>query len=265
MSGSIAGRFAGGGKAFADGVDWAAWSGHQFERPTQTGLHFWVRADDLELSDGASVASWADRSIQANDLSQATAADQPTYREDFSRGLPAVEFNSDFMHANGVASLVNGDDTPITLFYAIERVSPGSNDFSWSFGNSSDDNPFYSMSSGENESNDWRYVRRDDSGTLSGHIDDLGLISGVLYLFVIRHFSDGTFEVRKNGEVVISNDQSAVDTLTCDQFALGCLYRTSAGNFFQCAYHEFGIYDRAVSDAEAAEIEYYLNDRYQAY
>lgn len=57
----------------------------------------WLKADDISLSDGASVASWADASGNGNDVVQTSGIKQPTYQatSNINSG-PAVRFtNSD--------------------------------------------------------------------------------------------------------------------------------------------------------------------------
>jgi sialidase-1 len=68
--------------------------------PTYPGLHGWYDAADGvngpgSPSDGASVTSWADRSVSGNDLvrSSTDAGQRPTYLASAANGLPAVDFD----------------------------------------------------------------------------------------------------------------------------------------------------------------------------
>ena len=55
----------------------------------------WIRADDLSLSDGASVSAWADSSGNGNDLgSSANDPNDPAFYSNQINGLPVVRFNS---------------------------------------------------------------------------------------------------------------------------------------------------------------------------
>jgi hypothetical protein len=55
----------------------------------------WLKADDISLSDGASVTSWFDASGNGNNVSQSSGTKQPTYQatSNINSG-PAVRFNS---------------------------------------------------------------------------------------------------------------------------------------------------------------------------
>lgn len=59
------------------------------ELPVAAALH--VAADTLSLSDGNSVATWADGSGNGNDLTSA-GAEQPVYKTSIINGLPVVRF-----------------------------------------------------------------------------------------------------------------------------------------------------------------------------
>lgn len=59
-----------------------------------TDLLGWWEGDQLVLSDGASVASWTDASVNARHAVQATGANQPTYRATGGpNSKPCVEFD----------------------------------------------------------------------------------------------------------------------------------------------------------------------------
>src|SRR5262245_56365396 len=57
------------------------------------GLGLWLRADDLGLSDGAAVASWADASGQGSHATQGTAGRRPVFQAAAVAGHGAVRFD----------------------------------------------------------------------------------------------------------------------------------------------------------------------------
>lgn len=67
--------------------------GGAFVPTSITGLVLWVKADSLALSDGDPVSTWTDSSTQGNNLTQATGANQPTYKTAIVNGKPVVRFN----------------------------------------------------------------------------------------------------------------------------------------------------------------------------
>ncbi len=79
-----------------------------------TGAKLWLKADAITgLADGAKVANWADSSGNANDASQATAANQPTYVANGQNSLPTVRF--DDLDADSTANGVQFLDSKATV------------------------------------------------------------------------------------------------------------------------------------------------------
>lgn len=72
-----------------------------FDPSTVAGLIGWWKADALALSDGTAVATWTDSSAAGNNLTQATPANQPTYKTGIVNGKPIVRFDglASFMRA----------------------------------------------------------------------------------------------------------------------------------------------------------------------
>jgi hypothetical protein len=59
---------------------------------SSSALLYWLRADTMGLSNGASVAAWNDESSRGNTFTQSTAARQPTYVSSGINGQAAVQF-----------------------------------------------------------------------------------------------------------------------------------------------------------------------------
>jgi hypothetical protein len=75
--------------------------------PADLSPSLWLRADDLELADGADVASWSDVSGNARHLD--TSVGTQTYYRNAINGRPAVRFEDDgYLYA--AASAVQMDD-----------------------------------------------------------------------------------------------------------------------------------------------------------
>lgn len=72
----------------------------------------WWRADDLAgLTDGVGIASWADKSANANTLTQATSANRPTKQTD-AAGLTLARFTAASQHALSKDSATGLKDAP---------------------------------------------------------------------------------------------------------------------------------------------------------
>ena len=76
------------------------------------GLQFWTKADagTSTTTDGTAVSQWNDQSLNAFDLTQVTASQQPLYREGTagSNFNPGLQFNDDFL--NNTSRIVETSD-----------------------------------------------------------------------------------------------------------------------------------------------------------
>lgn len=74
-------------------------SGGAFSPDDLSDLRCWYVAESIGIADGAAVGTWADQSGNAFDLTQATAANKPTYQTADLNGLATVEFDgsNDYM------------------------------------------------------------------------------------------------------------------------------------------------------------------------
>ena len=83
-------------------------------------------ADDLALSDGGAVSTWADRSGNARDASQGTSGNRPTYRATVAalNSKPAVEFDgsNDFLRTSSWTAI----SQPISVVAILSILATGS-------------------------------------------------------------------------------------------------------------------------------------------
>lgn len=77
---------------------------------TVSGLIAWWKAEDLALSDGDPVTSWADASGNSHTLTQSTSGKKPLYQTNEISGLPAVVFDGidDYLATSAFASPTAG-------------------------------------------------------------------------------------------------------------------------------------------------------------
>lgn len=70
-----------------------------FDPTTIAGCTFWVKADQLGLSNGTPVSSWLDQSGNGNNATQSASSNQPVYTTNVVGSLPGVKFDGvdDFM------------------------------------------------------------------------------------------------------------------------------------------------------------------------
>ncbi len=87
-----------------------------------TGLVAWLKADELGLSNGASVDTWTDDSGVLNHATASGSA-RPTFITNAVNGLPVLRFNgsSNYMEANGVATDLSSG-TSMTILYVVKKT-----------------------------------------------------------------------------------------------------------------------------------------------
>jgi hypothetical protein len=93
---------------------------------TVAGLRLWLAADKIGgLSGGAAVATWADASGRANDATQPTGANQPTYQTAVINGLPVVRFDgsNDWMNLATTDLLAATNAIGAISFFAVAKLS----------------------------------------------------------------------------------------------------------------------------------------------
>ena len=76
----------------------------------------WLKADTINLSDGADISLWADQSGNGRDYSQGDNSKQPNYILNQKNGLPIVRFNgsSDLLTASGLSSVA------LSVYYVVK-------------------------------------------------------------------------------------------------------------------------------------------------
>lgn len=92
--------------------------------PPSTGLLAWQHAKNITLADGAAVSQWDDSSGNAHHATQATGANQPTFRADAaSTGYPAVQFDgtADFLSYATAGYLAGTNNVASALLCAVIR------------------------------------------------------------------------------------------------------------------------------------------------
>ena len=73
--------------------------------PLPSGLHLWLRADDLAIASGADVTSWPDASGSGSDATAASASGiAPTFNASCFGDMPCVHFNGSSALANMTAA-----------------------------------------------------------------------------------------------------------------------------------------------------------------
>jgi serine protease len=207
-----------------------------FEDPASLpGLVLWLQADALTgLADGAPVATWPDRSGAGNHATQAVAAKRPTYRAGVANGLPAVLFDA---ADDGLATLADpGAPVTIVLVYASRAGATGyvvNGGFSFFMG------PYV----GRYRNYTGKYATGPKVTAGRWLAQTLRQSAGLAQLFI-----DGAF--------------SASTTRSADPAPLKLAREGQYGSILDGWVAEVIVYDRALTDAELADVHAWVRSRY---
>lgn len=220
-------------------------------------LKGWFDACDLRLADGASVTTWADKSGNGND---ATAGTSPVYKTGIQNGLPGVLFtaaSSQFLAANGLASIQNGADLPVSVALVVRSVSLGAFQRYACWGRTTSNGPF--MLVGQTNVNVYEVVRSDDTPASITRPSSAAVDTSAHVFTMV--FSGTTTLLDRDGVAVISASLD-VGNLTIDRFSIGCFGRIANANFFDGYIHELIVYASALSWADRSAIEIALGKKW---
>lgn len=207
-----------------------------FEDPASLpGLVLWLQADALTgLADGAPVATWPDRSGAGNHATQAVASKQPTFRGVVVNGLPAVSYDAT---DDGMATAADpGAPVTIVVVYASRAGATGyavNGGFSFFMG------PYV----GRYRNYTGKYATGPKVTAGRWLAQTLRQSAALAELFI-----DGTFQVST--------------TKTSNPGPLKLAREGPYGSILDGWIAEVIVYDRALTDAELADVHVWLEDRY---
>ncbi len=214
-----------------------------------TGLQIWLKAHDIVATDGATISSWPDSSINGVNATQTTSSYRPYYRASVAEiyGRPAVEFVSDCM-TFGVQTVGNTDlfadeDGRFSVFVVAKATATGT---ILSRGSGSGRSYFL----GYHNTNGLQHIIR---GTTTNIACDTNF-------HIHSDIWDGTsFKYYIDGGSAI-DVSVGTSTIQSYNIVLGAMQSTTTRLTGYIA--EVIIYDRAVSDTERLQIEAYLRAKY---
>lgn len=216
------------------------------EITTQT-LHFWVRSD-LGVSDtGGAVDSWADQSVNGNDLTGSGAA-RPTIQSAALNGYDGIRFDgTDDVLTTGTITPLDTDD--IHVFSVMKTVSWTNNDYLILLNNGSQ-----------------RQIRHQGTTPeirLSGDISNVNPVSPSIGIFFLLQSgfkaTTSSFQVLNDGTKVTGGDEG--NSYSLDRISLGA--SASPSNYGNVEIVEVAIYGDEITDAtELTGLLDYFNNRY---
>ena len=209
----------------------------------------YLRADRGVTLNGSDVVAIADQGPQSNDASQGTAANQPAFNasdSDFG-GQPSISHtaaNSEYLAANGVAALIDGDDQPLAVCMSVGPGSFMNAGSFWGAGNSAGTTPYIYKRWDTNS----RFVTNKHDGTTSTQATSTnGTVDGTgTHVYVVNssgtatsHYEDGT-----DISNVTAQDVTAV---TFDRFAIGALVRSIVSAYATLKWNSFAVYSQVLT------------------
>lgn len=232
-------------------------------------LKVWLKSDSGATFDIPTkrVSAWADQSGNSNNVTQTTAANQP-----LRYGYGGINDKSYFNFDGDNDYLVSGNNCPITgndltMFYVgkvntLSALSQRVVGYRDSAGGGSDRLNF----GVENTGKVW-FKALDDSnngGGLVSHINDLGTVSHI----ACARIKDTDFSLQYNNNTEITANYASYsnnDGFNLAPFKIGDIDLGGVGSCWNGDIQEVIIYNRALTDAEIAEVRGYLNLKYKIY
>ena len=233
-------------------------------------LAVWLRADSGVTFNipTKKVSAWADKSGQGNNVSQATLSNQPLrygYGGQNDKEYFSFDGINDYLTSDINCPLTGNN---LTMFYvgkantvtaAVQRVvgyrdSVGGGSDRLNFGIDQNDGRLF-------------FKAIDDSGN-GGQVTSSFLDIGIVNHIASARIKDTEFSLQfNNNNKVISNvaAYSNSDGFNLAPFTIGYVQLGVAGTYWNGDIQEVIIYNRALSDAEIANVRGYLNLKYKIY
>ena len=247
-------------------IDDSNWGGI----PT-SGMVLWLKADEIDLADGAAVTSWKDSSGNSHDFSQGTSSLQPTLvaSESSFNNMPAVRhdgsdklataFDAD-LNTNQftvfIVPAVSSDTDAIESIIDNRSASPVTRS-GWNF---------YADMRNSGGANNWEFWVGKDTGWQSINAGTDSVSTSGVPSILVGQISGGdgagasaTQVFRVNG-AEIGTASPGFYKSTADSFQLG----TNATSSYQLngEIAEIIQYNRALSTIEIQQVEGYLAEKY---
>jgi len=201
--------------------------------PSTSGLRLWLRSSNLGAGP---VAKWPDASGRGNDAAQSASAYRPVSVASAVNGLSTVRFSSSMLT---LPNFMNGASAGELFAVMKLTTSTGTTEFGF-FGNGPSGYSFPYRQEGFGRAYTVSYGARSAASATQYHIEEVSAASG-------------SWTDRFNGLPLYS------DTLNTLAFSTAPALGSAS---FKGEIAELLVYDRAVSDAERATINQYLDAKY---
>jgi hypothetical protein len=242
-------------------------------RPTPTGFDprriaglaaWWDSTDNSTITTDTGVSAWADK-VNGYSLAQSTGANQPTISS--INGKQAFDYNgsSQFLSSTDAGLVAEGAGAsavnPTTIFYVLvpDAVAQA---YPVMWGSSTLANPAY-CAIHPHTGNVWRTFYRDDNSLGVFISSTATYAAGSAY--VVATATDTNIVGHVNGsEVINTSNTRAAQPQPVNQFAVGCLLRTFAGQYVNGQIGDVLVYNRVLTASERQKVERWLAGKFGA-
>lgn len=233
--------------------------GAVFSPTNIAGLKVWFKADaGAGTNDGDAVGTWTDQSASANNVTQSTVANKPTYKTAIKNGLPIVRFDGTNDSLTSATGLPQGDFT-LVIVGRLTTIGSDRSIFAWGVRSNGEARQFHS--------------RNTDVRAFIGYIADVNASTNwsvnTWYVWTIvgtnvpsAGSASATITHRTNG----TSDGSGTASLaafTSNSLVVGA--NTSGTEFWAGDIAEILQYDSALSGANIDLLETYINNKWAVY
>lgn len=219
-----------------------------------SGCQLWLDAHQITgLADGDPVATWADASGNARDVSEAT--NRPTYQTSEINGLPVVRFDGSNDRLEGADNAV-WQFTDFTM-YAVVRFAGFHAGY------------YQNTIVSQDNSSKWMFCYKNETGTTHFHQNPGGTeldstawtaVVGTWYLVGCSRNAT-TVSFRTNGEA----KGTATHGTQLPDVSGPLIIGVSEGATINADIAEIVLYNAAISAGDTTELEDYFNSKYAIY
>jgi hypothetical protein len=207
--------------------------------PEALGAALWLDASDTStiVETSGSVSEWQDKSGNGNDLVQATSSLQPTTGTRTLNGLNVI----DFIPNDVISAASFNISQPITLFAVATLDTSGAT-------------PQFLVNGSSTAFQAFNQTARLYSGTNLQGSTPLALSTGLLFRYTANSTSSSIYV---DGSLDVSGDAG-----TSGMTVLDVGNQAATGRQWDGTVAEMAVFDRVLSDAEIAQMEAYLADKW---
>lgn len=236
-----------------------------------SGIKLWVKADQLSLSDGDPVSTWADQSGLGNDITS-SGSNRPTFKTGILNSLPVVRFDGsdDFMEKSSFSGV---DGVAGMTIFLVVKMASFSNDqtfvskwdyntqgsFAWQ---SAYDNANPNEQSGifiadaVNDAGNNKAETTDNTSLSSFGILTMVYDGSLTNANRVKMYYNGTARTMSTSGTIPTALTTATSSLKIGKFG-GALTRYFNGDFA-----EIIIYNSALNSTDRASVRTYLQTKY---